>query len=164
MVQCRAARFFTWPTGREPQNGPTQGCKVHHLTNRQGTSKWSNAGLQGLSPDQQAGNLKMDQRRAARFVTWPTGREHACSVGDMFQYLNWLCLEDKRKDARLDMMYIIASQNVAIYQQTDLSHPWDNHSTCIPRLSLSLLMRLNKDNNGFLLVQYNLTETGCHSL
>jgi hypothetical protein len=75
MVQRRAARFITWPTGREPQNGPTQGYKVHHLTNRQGTSKWSNAGLQGSSPDQQAGNLKMVQRRAAKFITWTTGRE-----------------------------------------------------------------------------------------
>ena len=57
MVQRRAARFITWPTGREPLNGPMQGCKVYHLTNRQGTSKWTNAGLQGSSPDQQAGNM-----------------------------------------------------------------------------------------------------------
>ena len=91
----------------------------------------------------------MVQCRAARFVTWPTGREHTCSVGEMFQHLNWPCLEDKHKDAWLDMMYIIASQNVAIYKQTDLCHTWNNHSICISRFSLSLLVRLNKDNNGF---------------
>jgi hypothetical protein len=50
--------------------------------------------------------------------------------------------------SRLVMMYKIANENEAITKEDRLSHPRDNHDTCIARLSLCLI-RLNKDKNHF---------------
>jgi hypothetical protein len=48
--------------------------------------------------------IEMVQQRAARYVT---NRQHnTSSVGDML-HLEWRCLEDRRRDARLVMMYKI---------------------------------------------------------
>ena len=58
--------------------------------------------------DKNIKKLEMVQRRAARFVT---SRHHnKSSVSDMLEGLNWRSLEDRRKDARLCMLYKIDRQ------------------------------------------------------
>ena len=63
----------------------------------------------------------MVQRRAARFVT---SRHHnRSSVSDMLEGLNWRSLEDRRKYARLCMLYKIDRQLVAIKKDRRLTSP-----------------------------------------
>ena len=45
------------------------------------------------------------------------------SVGEMMQDLNWKSLEDRRRDARLAMMYRIDNNLVAIDKHTKLAPP-----------------------------------------
>ncbi|MCG8047766.1 MAG: reverse transcriptase family protein, partial [Candidatus Thiodiazotropha endolucinida] len=56
--------------------------------------------------------LEMVQRRAARYVT--NRQRNKSSVGNMLHTLNWRTLQDRRKDARLCMMYKIDRGLVAI--------------------------------------------------
>ena len=57
----------------------------------------------------------MVQRRSARFVT--NRYRNRPSVGEMLETLDWKSLEDRRREARLTMMYKIDSQLVAIDNQ-----------------------------------------------
>ena len=54
---------------------------------------------------------EMVQHRVAVLVTI---RLQNTSSGHVLQHLNWLSLEDRRKDVRLVMMYKIGSENVVI--------------------------------------------------
>ena len=56
--------------------------------------------------------LEMVQRRAARYVT--NRNKNRSSVSDMLHGLNWQSLQDRRKDARLCMMYKVDRRLVAI--------------------------------------------------
>ena len=85
------------------------------------------------------------------------------SVGDMLQHLNWHCHEDSRKEAWLIVMCKIANKNVAITKKNKFSQTWENHRICIPGLSLSLHVRLNKDKNCFSFERRYLAGTVCHS-
>ena len=60
--------------------------------------------------------LEMVQRRSARFVT--NRYRNRSSVGEMLETLDWKSLEDRRKEARLIMMFKIDSQLVAIDNQS----------------------------------------------
>ena len=71
--------------------------------------------------DKNIKKLEMVQRRAARFVT---SRHHnKSSVSDMLEGLNWRSLKDRRKDARLCMLYKIDRQLVAIKKDRRLTSP-----------------------------------------
>ena len=52
----------------------------------------------------------MVKRRAERFVTMR--QRNTSSVDDMLQHLSWRSLEDRRKDARLVIIYKIANESV----------------------------------------------------
>jgi hypothetical protein len=57
-------------------------------------------------------NLEKVQRRAARYVT---GRYHnASSVSDILQKLQWPTLEDRRRSARLAMLYKISNGTACV--------------------------------------------------
>ena len=45
------------------------------------------------------------------------------SVGDMIQHLKWRSLEDRRRDARLVMMYNISHDKVAVSKSDRFSPP-----------------------------------------
>ena len=72
--------------------------------------------------------IEMVQRRAARFVV--NRYRNTSSVGNMLQHLQWRSLADRRKDARLTMMYkihhgevaISSSQLAPVIRQTRHSH------------------------------------------
>jgi hypothetical protein len=66
-------------------------------------------------------NNDMVQRRAARYVT--NRQRNTSSVGDMLQHLEWRILEDRRRDARLVMMYKISHDKVAFGKSERLSPP-----------------------------------------
>ena len=64
--------------------------------------------------------IEMVQQRAARYVT---NRQHnTSSVGDML-HLEWRSLEDRRRDARLVMMYNISHDKVAVSKSDRFSPP-----------------------------------------
>ena len=67
--------------------------------------------------------LEMVQRRAARYVT--NRHRKRSSVSDMLQGLDWRTLEDRRKDARLCMLYIyrVDRRLVAIKRDRRLISP-----------------------------------------
>jgi len=65
--------------------------------------------------------IDMVQRRAARYVS--NRKRNTSSVGDMLQHLEWRNLEDRRRDARLVMMYKISHDKVAVNKVTDFHHP-----------------------------------------
>ena len=65
--------------------------------------------------------LEMVQRRAARYVT--NRHRNMSSVSNMLQILNWRSLEDRRKDARMCMMYKIDREMVAISKESRLIPP-----------------------------------------
>ena len=65
--------------------------------------------------------IEMVQRRAARYLT--NRQRNTSSVGDMLQHLEWRSLEDRRKDARLVMMYKISHDKVAVSKSDRLSPP-----------------------------------------
>ena len=56
--------------------------------------------------------IEMVQRRAARYVT--NSHNNRSSVNQMLEHLEWKSLEQRRKDARLTMMYKITNEKVAI--------------------------------------------------
>jgi DNA topoisomerase VI subunit A len=56
--------------------------------------------------------IEIVQRRAARYVT--NRQRNTSSVSDMLQHLEWCSLEDRRRDARLVMMYKISHDKVAV--------------------------------------------------
>ena len=88
--------------------------------------------------------LELVQYRTDRLAT--NRQRNTSSAGDMLQHLNWRIPKDRRIDARLVMMYKIENQNIHLVQKkTALSHHSDNHRTCISCLSLSLIVRLDKD-------------------
>ena len=64
--------------------------------------------------------IEMVQRRAARYVT--NRQRHTSSVGDML-HLKWRSPEDRRRDARLVMMYKISHDKVAVSKSDRLSGP-----------------------------------------
>ena len=75
----------------------------------------------GPHTDKNIKKLEMVQRRAARFVT---SRHHnRSSVSDMLEGLNWRSLEDRRKYARLCMLYKIDRQLFAIKKDRRLTSP-----------------------------------------
>ena len=57
----------------------------------------------------------------ARYVT--NRQRNTSSVGDMLQHLEWRSLEDRRRDARLVMMYKISHDKVAVSKSDRLSPP-----------------------------------------
>jgi hypothetical protein len=63
----------------------------------------------------------MVQLRAARYVT--NRQRNTSSVGDMLQHLKWRSLEDRRRDARLVMLYKISHDKVAVSKSDRLSPP-----------------------------------------
>ena len=63
----------------------------------------------------------MVQRRAARYVT--NRKRNTSSVGNMLQHLKWRSLEDRRRDARLVMMFTICHDKVAVSKSDRLSPP-----------------------------------------
>ena len=56
--------------------------------------------------------IEMVQSRAARYVT--NSHNIRSSVNQMLEHLEWKTLEQRRKDARLTMMYKITNEKVAI--------------------------------------------------
>ena len=56
--------------------------------------------------------IEIMQRRAAMSITYR--QRNTSSFGHMLQHLNCCSLEDRRKDARLVMMYKIANENLVI--------------------------------------------------
>ena len=71
-------------------------------------------------PDTQTNiqTLEMVQRRAARYIL--SRHRNTSSVSDMLQSLNWRSLENRRKDARLCMMFKIDRGLVAISKDSRL--------------------------------------------
>ena len=67
--------------------------------------------------------LECVQRRAARFVL--SSQHNRSSVTAMIQRLGWRSLEDRRRDARLTMLYKIDHELVAI-SKTDQQEDYDN--------------------------------------
>ena len=65
--------------------------------------------------------LEMIQRRAARYVT--NRHRNRSSVSDMLHGLNWRSLQDRRKDARLCMLYKVDRRLVAIKKDRMLISP-----------------------------------------
>lgn len=65
--------------------------------------------------------LEMVQRRAARYVK--SRHRNLSSVSDLLTTLNWRSLQDRRKDARLCMMYKIDRNLVAIKKENRLTPP-----------------------------------------
>ena len=63
----------------------------------------------------------MVQRRAARYVT--NRQPNTSRVSDMLQHLKWHNPEDRRKDARLVMMYKISHNKVAVSKSNRFSPP-----------------------------------------
>ena len=57
----------------------------------------------------------------ARYVT--NRQRNTSSVGDMLQHLEWRSLENRRRDARLVMMYKISHDKVAVSKRDRLSPP-----------------------------------------
>ena len=65
--------------------------------------------------------IEMVQRRAARYVT---NRNHnTSSVNSVLEDLNWKTLEDRRKMARLTMMYKLANGQVLVNTDDRLIPP-----------------------------------------
>ena len=77
--------------------------------------------LYGIPTLNLTNTIEMDQRRAARYVT--NRQRSTSSVGDMLQHLKWRSLEDRRRDARLVMMYKISHGKVAVSKSDSLSPP-----------------------------------------
>ena len=65
--------------------------------------------------------LECVQRRAARFVL--SSQHNRSSVTAMIQRLGWRSLEDRRRDARLTMLYKIDHELVAISKTDRLDRP-----------------------------------------
>ena len=65
--------------------------------------------------------LEMVQRRAARYVT--NRHRNRSSESDMLHGLNWRSLQDRRKDARLCMLYKVDRRLVAIKKDRRLISP-----------------------------------------
>ena len=65
--------------------------------------------------------LESVQRRAARFVL--SSQHNRSSVTAMIQRLDWRSLEDRRRDARLTMLYKIDRELVAISKTDRLDRP-----------------------------------------
>ena len=63
----------------------------------------------------------MVKRRAERFVTMR--QRNTSSVDDMLQRFSWRSLEDRRKDARLVIIYKIANENVDMTKKDRLKPP-----------------------------------------
>ncbi len=83
--------------------------------------------------------LEMVQRRSARYVT---NRYHnRSSVSDMLDQLSWVTLEERRKNARLSMLYKIKNGEVNINAEHKLKPPdrisrnMNNNSIQIPLCS-----------------------------
>ena len=65
--------------------------------------------------------IEMVQRRAARYVI--NRQRNTSSVGGMLQHLELRSLEDRRRDARLVMMYTISHDKVTVKKSDRLSPP-----------------------------------------
>ena len=65
--------------------------------------------------------IEMVQRRAARYVT--NIHNNRSSVNQMLEHLDWKSLQQRRKDARLAMMYKITNEKVAIPKEGRLIPP-----------------------------------------
>jgi hypothetical protein len=65
--------------------------------------------------------LECKQRRAARFVL--SSQHNVSSVTAMIQRIGWRSLEDRRRDARLTMLYKIDRKLVAISKTNRLNRP-----------------------------------------
>ena len=50
-------------------------------------------------------------------------QRNTSSVGDMLQHLEWRSLEDRRRDARLVMMYKISHDKVAVSKSETFTTP-----------------------------------------
>ena len=65
--------------------------------------------------------LEMVQRRAARYVKTDTGIPHVYQTTDMLSTMNWWSVQDRRRDARLCMMYKVDRNLVAITKDKRLA-------------------------------------------
>ena len=65
--------------------------------------------------------IEMSQRRAARYVT--NSHNNRSSVNQMLEHLEWKSLEQRRKVARLTMMYKITNEKVTIPKEERLIPP-----------------------------------------
>ena len=65
--------------------------------------------------------LEMVQRRGARYVTGQYGR--TTSVTGLIDNLRWQTLQDRRKDARLTMLFKVAHNKVAVSKKNRLLPP-----------------------------------------
>ena len=63
----------------------------------------------------------MVQKRAARYVT--NSQNNRSSVNQMLEHLEWKSLEQRRKFARLTMMYKITKEKVAIPKEGRILPP-----------------------------------------
>ena len=82
--------------------------------------------------------LEMIQHRAARFVlNRPWNRHQRDSITDMLKELNWPSLQDRRRHARLILMYKITNHLQYIYclSQTNVFPP----HLILPVLELTIL-------------------------
>jgi hypothetical protein len=65
--------------------------------------------------------IEMVQRRAVKYVT--NSNNNRSSVNQILEHLEWKSLEQRRKDARLTMMYKITNEKVAISKEGRLIPP-----------------------------------------
>jgi hypothetical protein len=65
--------------------------------------------------------IEMSQRRAARYVT--NSHNNRSSVNQMLEHLEWKSLEQRRKVARLTMMYKITNEKVTIPKEERIIPP-----------------------------------------
>jgi hypothetical protein len=91
--------------------------------------------------------IEMVQRRAARYLT--NRQRNTSSVGDMLQHLEWRSLEDRRKDARLVMMYKISHDKAAVSKSDRLSPPLRHSRNMHSRSYQVLLCRTQQRKASF---------------
>jgi hypothetical protein len=78
--------------------------------------------------------LECVQRRAARFVL--SSQHNKSSVTAMIQRLGWRSLEDRRRDARLTMLYKIDHELVTISKTDRLDRPTRRLRQCLSSTTL----------------------------
>ena len=95
----------------------------------------------------------MVQRRDVRYVT--NRQRNTSSVGNMLQHLKWHSLEDRRRDARLVMMYKISHCKMAVSKSDRLSPPLRHSRNMHSRsyqVPLCSLVGHNRERHNFSLV------------
>jgi hypothetical protein len=100
-----------------------------YTLSRWGSACWWRWGLYILLDGTACTGLAVYKRRVARFVL--STQHNRSSVTAMIQRLGWRSLEDRRRDARLTMLYKIDRELVAISKTDRLDRPtrrlWQSH-------------------------------------